>query len=153
MSQNNLSNLSEIETSGEFELEGTLNDAWWDFWGFDDEIVKDLDSQIDTFVESVTTKVNETPILKNWENFKKIIRDLGFEEGYSGSWNSLRYKPLDLPHLNKKVILKSWDPVENKLKIEVEKENNRTGHIISPQELSDYVVSDELDMSHEEIDN
>ena len=130
------------------ELDYSLSDSWYDAYGFDDEGAEEASNDLDVFVKEIKTASEDSESLTNTVNFKKIAAELGFKwEGRANrGWNNnIGFKPLKIPELNKEVILWSWEPSKNELSIKI-KENGEfnASHVINPQELSNYVVSNEI---------
>tara|TARA_R110000782_G_scaffold197746_2_gene286817 strand:- start:652 stop:3483 length:2832 start_codon:yes stop_codon:yes gene_type:complete len=147
-SRNNITSLSDLAETDEFELDYSLSDSWYDAYGFDDEGAEEASNDLDVFVKEIKTASEDSESLTNTVNFKKIAAELGFKwEGRANrGWNNnIGFKPLKIPELNKEVILWSWEPSKNELSIKI-KENGEfnASHVINPQELSNYVVSNEI---------
>ena len=154
VAQNNMKTLSELAETGTFELSSSLNDVWWDSWGVDEEYQSEIDEPMVDFLADIKTKLENTGVISNNKNFREIVLKLGFEKnsGWSGWQDQVGYKSLDVFEegtLKKKIHLHKWSPSTNQLTIMISSPSSNTSekYIISPDELSDYVVSNQLDFS------
>jgi len=140
-----INNFSELEDTEINHIEGGLHDVWYDAWDVDEEGLSDFNHGLDRIIDKSNEYIEgdvET-ILKNREKYEQIIKDLEFTQRYNrGEFE----KTIKIDGGEKRVTIISYDPKIDKVDINITGNFPSKRHYIPLDKLSDYVVSEELEL-------
>jgi len=93
ISQFKLETFSDLIESGFNEIDGGLNDMYYDEWGYPDDTMTEVDNIFGTFLEKLEDDEDLNMDIRkiNYSVLDKVIEDLGFEkDNYRQSYNLAR---------------------------------------------------------------
>tara|TARA_R110002167_G_scaffold323177_2_gene529095 strand:+ start:2070 stop:4568 length:2499 start_codon:yes stop_codon:yes gene_type:complete len=177
ISQYNLETFSDLIGSGFNEIGGGLNDMYYDEWGYPDETEVEVSRLFGEFVEKINDSEDLDMVTRknNHIVLDRVVKDLGFEkDNYKPAYNLIRIDGVkssssyNFNHTStqyqrdtSKIFyqLSNFDPIKNTILLYV---GNRAPYgnyqnlinqgvaktyRLNPNEISDYVVSDDLFVS------
>lgn len=142
-----VTNLSDILKERINEIDFSLSDSWYDTYEWGDEATKEVEDELNMFLDGILEEAESGGLQEranNLEEFEKITKELGF----NSRWGRNEYESED-----KRVLIYGINMKNNKIQIQVQKKEDgnytaRNNYVITPQELSDYVLSDQLFEGH-----
>ena len=167
INQFNLKSFSDLFESGFNELSGGLSEQYYDAWGYSDNTQTEINDLLKEFLERVKEQYDFGSRKKNYEEFDRVIKDLGFvsQNYHKTSFDKVRPKNIELGQKTPLYYrLSEYNPINNTVKLYVGTEkpygyyanqiNSGSGkaYVIKIDEVSDYVLSDDLFASEPVVD-
>ena len=146
-----INTFSELENTEINHIDGGLNDFWYDAYDVDDDGVENINWEMNQIIDKALEEYagDVDTVKKNREKFNETMTELGFTKQWSNApWRV--EKNTDDPNLKKTVTISTFDPktgqVEFNVKVQKKhpESDKTTRHTTPIDELSDYVLSEEL---------
>jgi len=153
VSKYNIDTLTGIKTSEALFLDADLESVWYDNYDWGQNTEETVSSLMSAFVTKVSKKIENSDYKKNMDRFLEIMKNLGFAKKWhfgNDKWqltvsNDIGYPAGPADIVEKSIVtIESFDAESNEVTLIVQVPKGRKKHIITLDELPEFVVSDEL---------